>query len=521
MFSTLRVGRLLPQLSFFGKSEKKDFFHLNWEYLCLTYHSLLQAKWISQMRWRLLSEWAMGQWFSLTQQKAWVSPSAFIDGKSFWLGSTFGGIWETFSCALFCRLCWTRSVCWNMRFKKNSPSPFASTKLTDSSLSWNCLQLMPISSWGTSLMKWMVYSGMLFIKRKQILDKKQIGPKHQEIFHVFISARNVLFYFLLACTQKTRKICQFLRCTATFASQVHTTDSASRWTRSQRSMLTPTVNSIHAALLWHTALHFVKRSEHLNILAVFRQVESIIKSFLGVCGETSTSTARRKFPSVSSADYFPSHSSVSQLFRSKHCSSRRKFSKKAPTSSSQRSFVEFILEPLYKIFSQVFCQIALACLQLVEEIFEAAGLKKSSKLIGDFCISGCWGRGWMSASSVWWTRDQLEQGRAEVEHSPSPETHLRSLLRWIFRYIFCGARKETTIREKETEEASKRRSLKTWHILTVFKAFFFDVFKQDSLACVSTTFHRLQQMQKAKCSTSTQAQWIQNWRRRCVSVTQM
>lgn len=31
----------------------------------------------------------------------------------------------------------------------------------------------------------------------------------------------------------------------------------------------------------------------------------------------------------------------------------RKFSKKAPLSTSPRSFVEFILEPMYKIFSQV------------------------------------------------------------------------------------------------------------------------------------------------------------------------
>lgn len=34
---------------------------------------------------------------------------------------------------------------------------------------------------------------------------------------------------------------------------------------------------------------------------------------------------------------------------------RRKFSKKAPLSTSQRSFVEFILEPLYKVFAQVKC----------------------------------------------------------------------------------------------------------------------------------------------------------------------
>jgi U5 small nuclear ribonucleoprotein component len=32
---------------------------------------------------------------------------------------------------------------------------------------------------------------------------------------------------------------------------------------------------------------------------------------------------------------------------------RRKFTKKAPHNSAQRSFVEFILEPLYKIFAQV------------------------------------------------------------------------------------------------------------------------------------------------------------------------
>lgn len=32
---------------------------------------------------------------------------------------------------------------------------------------------------------------------------------------------------------------------------------------------------------------------------------------------------------------------------------RRKFTKKAPNSNSQRSFVEFVLEPLYKILSQV------------------------------------------------------------------------------------------------------------------------------------------------------------------------
>ena len=34
-------------------------------------------------------------------------------------------------------------------------------------------------------------------------------------------------------------------------------------------------------------------------------------------------------------------------------SKTRKFTKKPPHSSAQRSFIEFILEPLYKIFAQV------------------------------------------------------------------------------------------------------------------------------------------------------------------------
>lgn len=55
---------------------------------------------------------------------------------------------------------------------------------------------------------------------------------------------------------------------------------------------------------------------------------------------------------------------------------RRKFSKKAPFSTSQRSFVEFILEPLYKIFAQVMSFIqSLNCAHvniyrcMVQEIF--------------------------------------------------------------------------------------------------------------------------------------------------------
>lgn len=40
-------------------------------------------------------------------------------------------------------------------------------------------------------------------------------------------------------------------------------------------------------------------------------------------------------------------------------SKTRKFTKKPPHSSAQRSFIEFILEPLYKIFAQVWtCNIS-------------------------------------------------------------------------------------------------------------------------------------------------------------------
>ena len=42
----------------------------------------------------------------------------------------------------------------------------------------------------------------------------------------------------------------------------------------------------------------------------------------------------------------------------------RRFTKKAPSSASQRSFVEFILEPLYKIFAQVHQQSSIVCLSV-------------------------------------------------------------------------------------------------------------------------------------------------------------
>lgn len=59
------------------------------------------------------------------------------------------------------------------------------------------------------------------------------------------------------------------------------------------------------------------------------------------------------------------------------CLFRRKFTKKAPSSSSQRSFVEFILEPLYKILAQV------SAGHLLQTCSVSACL---------FLFSVCWGR---------------------------------------------------------------------------------------------------------------------------------
>ncbi|GFX03760.1 116 kDa U5 small nuclear ribonucleoprotein component [Trichonephila clavipes] len=49
-------------------------------------------------------------------------------------------------------------------------------------------------------------------------------------------------------------------------------------------------------------------------------------------------------------------------------SKTRKFTKKAPHSSVQRSFVEFILEPLYKLFAQVVGDVDAALPQLLDEL---------------------------------------------------------------------------------------------------------------------------------------------------------
>ncbi|GFS72205.1 116 kDa U5 small nuclear ribonucleoprotein component [Nephila pilipes] len=77
-------------------------------------------------------------------------------------------------------------------------------------------------------------------------------------------------------------------------------------------------------------------------------------------------------------------------------SKTRKFTKKAPHSSVQRSFVEFILEPLYKLFAQVVGDVDAALPQLLDEL--AIKLTKTemklnvrpllrlicSKFVGDF-----------------------------------------------------------------------------------------------------------------------------------------
>lgn len=58
-------------------------------------------------------------------------------------------------------------------------------------------------------------------------------------------------------------------------------------------------------------------------------------------------------------------------------SNSRKFTKKAPTSSSQRSFVEFILEPLYKILAQV-----------CDELFSLPQLQAGAAGTGHWVVTG-------------------------------------------------------------------------------------------------------------------------------------
>lgn len=74
-------------------------------------------------------------------------------------------------------------------------------------------------------------------------------------------------------------------------------------------------------------------------------VISITRRFHNDCGEIRISIQKRiNIPAA--------------LFQIWYCFTtifayRRRFYKKAPHANAQRSFVEFILEPLYKIFAQV------------------------------------------------------------------------------------------------------------------------------------------------------------------------
>lgn len=51
-----------------------------------------------------------------------------------------------------------------------------------------------------------------------------------------------------------------------------------------------------------------------------------------------------------------------------HFDCRRKFTKKPPHNSAQRSFVEFILEPLYKLFAQVIGDVDLSLADTLAEL---------------------------------------------------------------------------------------------------------------------------------------------------------
>lgn len=80
------------------------------------------------------------------------------------------------------------------------------------------------------------------------------------------------------------------------------------------------------------------------------QVTSITPSSPSACGETFISTRKREYMFTRRSKHFLFLNTPDDLA---DLSLRRKFTKKAPSSNSQRSFVEFVLEPLYKILSQV------------------------------------------------------------------------------------------------------------------------------------------------------------------------
>ncbi len=151
---------------------------------------------------------------------------------------------------------------------------------------------------------------------------------------------------------------------------------------------------------------------------------------------------------------------------------RRKFSKKAPTANSQRSFVEFILEPLYKIFSQVrdsvsvelcwrskgqhtTCLLTAASVRKMYDVFwrNERGLSRKGDVDWDTCITGAArkrtivhrvptvlvsppggrGRGRVLAARVRRAGNCTDQPGAQAQHPPAAQTHLRQVLRRILR----------------------------------------------------------------------------------------
>jgi len=136
------------------------------------------------------------------------------------------------------------------------------------------------------------------------------------------------------------------------------------------SLLAPSPKSIQTPTVRHTQTnrsnaYFMLLSEKNFFFTLVLQVILITWSFLKDCGETFTSTLKRETKDILS------NGSICFLFFCNWCSVpiRRKFTKKAPNSNSQRSFVEFVLEPLYKILSQVRCTLKCIHASLTWAIF--------------------------------------------------------------------------------------------------------------------------------------------------------
>lgn len=112
-------------------------------------------------------------------------------------------------------------------------------------------------------------------------------------------------------------------------------------------------------LIWFFAQLCVSGYSESVLFLIFQEEALIQKSLPSDCGEICTLIPNRKYwdqiiPVLYYAWIFLMNflNDVFFLF-SFFLIFRRKFTRKAPLSTSQRSFVEFILEPLYKIFSQV------------------------------------------------------------------------------------------------------------------------------------------------------------------------